>query len=144
MIYSNSTIVDFTCEQMYRLVNDFESYPKFVKFCSDGFRDAMDENCYTATLEYRIGKFSKTIRTRNVATPHSEITMKLVSGPFKKLNGKWTFLPVGDDKCQVKLEVVYEFSSKATEIVWGTFFKTLPKTMVDNFRNEAIRRYRSL
>ena len=141
MIYSNSTIVDFTCEQMYQLVNDFESYPKFVKFCSSGRRDAIDKESYTATLEYRIGKFSKSITTRNVATPHSEITMKLVSGPFKKLNGKWTFAPVGDDKCQVRFQVDYEFSSKATEFALGTFFKTLSKTMVENFRNEAIRRY---
>ena len=73
----------------------------------------------------------------NVAIPHSEITMKLVSGPFKKLNGKWTFAPVGDDKCQVRFQVDYEFSSKATEFALGTFFKTLSKTMVENFRNEA-------
>lgn len=144
MIYSNSTIVDFTCEQMYRLVNDFESYPDFVKFCSSGRLDTIDENCYTATLEYRIGTFSKSITTRNVATPYSEITMKLVSGPFKKLNGRWTFVPVGDDKCQVKFEVDYEFSSKATEIALGKFFKSLPKTMVQNFRNEAIRKYGNL
>lgn len=141
MIYSNSTIVDFSCEQMYQLVNDFESYPNFVKFCSNGRRDAISESGYTGTLEYRIGRFRKSITTRNATTPFSEITMKLVSGPFNKLNGRWTFRPVGDDKCQVKFEVDYEFSSKATEIAMGAFFKNLPKTMVDNFRDEAIRKY---
>jgi len=143
MNYSNSTTVDFTCEQMYQLVSDIESYPRFINFCCAGRLDKVHEDGYTATLEYQIGKLKKSITTRNRTKPHSEILMQLVSGPFKKLDGKWSFMPADQNKCHVKFEVDYEFSSKATEFILGPFFKSLPKIMLDNFRNEAIRRYGS-
>lgn len=141
MIYSNSTTVEFTCEQMYELVSDIESYPRFIKFCHAGRLDKIHDDGYTATLEYQVGKFRKSFTTRNRSKPHSEILMNLVSGPFKKLDGKWTFVNVGHNKCQVKFEVDYEFSSKAAEFALGPFFKSLPKMMLDSFRNEAKRKF---
>ncbi len=141
MNYSNLTIVEFTCEQMYELVSDIESYPQFVKFCCAGRLDAIHDDGYTATLEYQVGKFRKSFTTRNRTKPHSEILMKLVSGPFKKLDGKWSFISVGQNRCQVKFEVDYEFSSKAAEFALGRFFKSLPKMMLESFHNEARRKF---
>ncbi len=141
MIYSNSTIVDFTCEQMFRLVSDIESYPNFIHFCSASHLDVIHDDGYTATLEYQIGKFKKSFTTRNTAKPNSQILMKLVSGPFKRLDGKWSFTKVGENKCKIEFEVDYEFSSRAAEFALGPFFKSLPKIMLENFRAEANRKF---
>ena len=141
MNYSNSATVDFTCEQMYQLVSDIESYPNFISFCRTGRLDQIHDDGYTATLEYQVGKITKSFTTRNKAQPHSEILMKLVSGPFKRLDGKWTFANVGANKCHVKFEVDYEFSSRAAEFALGPFFKSLQKIMLDNFCSEAKRKF---
>ncbi len=140
MKFFNTKIVNYTCEQMFHLVSDIESYPRFLKFCNQGKLDQIHDDGYTATLEYQIGNFRKSFTTRNISKPYSEISMKLVSGLFKRLDGKWSFLPVGN-RCQVQFEVEYEFTSKAAELTLGPFFRALPKITMENFLSEADRRF---
>ncbi|MYI89264.1 MAG: hypothetical protein F4082_03030 [Gammaproteobacteria bacterium] len=85
----------------------------------------------------------KHITTRNLGSPYSSVSMLLVSGPFKRMNGTWTFSELGEKKCQVNLEVEYEFSNRATALALGPFTKTLPKVMLESFKSEARRRFRN-
>ncbi len=141
MIYSASTIVDYSREQIFQLVNDIESYPKYVKFCRDARLENLYDNGYDATLQFQIGHFSKSFTTRNVVTPHSEIKMKLISGPFNRLDGRWSFDKISATKCRVKLEIDYEFSSRLTAAGLHPFFRTLPKLMIESFCSEARRQF---
>ncbi len=143
MNYSDSLIVDYSCEQMFQLVNDIESYPSFISLCSSGRLDKMHDNGYTASLEFQAGSFRKSFTTRNFVSPHSEILMKLVTGPFKRLDGKWTFVEIGECRCRVKFQVDYEFSSRATALALGPFFNSMPKLMLQSFKNEARRKFGS-
>lgn len=138
--YSHTSIVDLSCEEMFHIVNDVESYPEFISFCNAGRLDQTHADGYTASIEFHIGKFSKHITTRNFVSPYSSVSMKLVSGPFKRMNGTWTFSELGKNKCQVNLEVEYEFSNRATALALGPFTKTLPKVMLESFKSEAKRR----
>ena len=141
MIVRHSLTVPFSCEQMYQLVKDVESYPQFLSFCNSGQVEQWHDDGYTATLDFRFGKFSHSFTTRNTENPHSSISLQLVSGPFKKLNGLWKFKPKPNNSCTVELDIDYEFSSKALELAVGSIFKTLPNTMVNSFHKEAIRKF---
>lgn len=75
--------------------------------------------------------------TSNTNTPVSEIRMKLVDGPFKTLDGTWTFKALRDDACKVELDLHYEFSSKLLEQVIGSVFGMIANSMVDSFCKRA-------
>ncbi len=144
MNYSDSTIVEFPCEQIFELVNDIESYSQFVRFCRSSRLDQLHDDGYTATLEFQVGSFSRAFTTRNIVTPTSQISMKLVAGPFNRLNGQWSFEKLSDTKCAVSLTIDYEFSSRRTAMVLNPFFKTLPKIMIESFHREAKRKFKCL
>ena len=67
--------------------------------------------------------------------------MQLVDGPFKFLEGRWHFQPLGDVGCKVSFQLQYEFSSKILETVIGPVFGHISGTLVDAFIKEADRVY---
>ena len=78
--------------------------------------------------------------TRNTHVPGRQIGMRLVKGPFSKLEGDWSFQPVGDGTqgaCRVGLELRYGFSSMALGAVVGPVFDRIAGSLVDAFVKRA-------
>ncbi len=136
-----SVIVGFSCEQMYSLVTDVRSYSQFIKSCTSSNVNQIHEDGYTATLEFSYSGIKKRFTTRNRAVPHSEISMSLVSGPFKELDGLWKFIELGEDACKVEFELTYVFKSSLIEKVSAPLMKHISETMVSSFYEEAKRKY---
>ena len=136
-----SVIVEFTCEQMYSLVTDVRSYPNFIKTCTSSRVNEIHDDGYTATLDFNYKGIRKSFTTRNTATPFSEISMSLVSGPFKELNGKWKFSALGDLACRIEFELAYVFQSRLIEKVSAPLMQHISETMVNSFYEEAQRKY---
>jgi ribosome-associated toxin RatA of RatAB toxin-antitoxin module len=66
--------------------------------------------------------------------------MKLVKGPFSKLDGVWTFSPVGDGQqraCRVELTLNYGFDNFALSTVVGPVFDRIAGSLVDAFVKRA-------
>ena len=136
-----SIIVGFTCEQMYSLVSDVKSYPNFIKTCSSSRLDEIHDDGYTATLNFEYKGIKKSFSTRNTVKPYSEISMALVSGPFKDLNGLWKFIELGEQGCKIEFELTYVFSSVVVEKISAPLMKHISETMVNSFHEEAKRKY---
>ena len=136
-----SIIVPYSSEQMYSLVTDVTSYPKFVSLCSNGVIEEFHEDGYTATLEFEVNRIRKSFTTKNTVVPFSKISMALKSGPFKKLSGSWQFTALGEAGCKVEFNLDYEISSKMAAVAFKPVFDTISKTMVSTFYKEARRRY---
>ena len=86
-----SALVPHSAQKMFDLVNDVESYPQFLPWCSGAATLESSEQQYTARVEMKKGPLSQHFTTRNVLTPGTQINMSLVDGPFKKLQGQWQF-----------------------------------------------------
>jgi len=66
--------------------------------------------------------------------------MKLVDGPFKCLDGVWSFKALREDACKIELDLHYEFSSALLAQLVGPVFGMIANSMVDSFckRAEAV------
>ena len=72
--------------------------------------------------------------------PGREVHLKLVEGPFSKLDGTWKFTPVGDEgerACRVELELHYGFDSIALQALVGPVFDKIASTLVEAFVKRA-------
>ena len=67
--------------------------------------------------------------------------IELVNGPFSALAGGWTFKQLGDAGCKVALQMEFEFSSRAIDVVLGAFFESTCNSLVDAFVNRALHVY---
>ena len=66
--------------------------------------------------------------------------MRLVKGPFSRLEGQWRFHPVGDGSqraCKVELQLDYGFDNAAVAAIIGPVFDRIAGSMVDAFIKRA-------
>lgn len=132
-----SALVNFSAEQMYHLVNDVESYPQFLPGCVGGKLLSLENNEMTATVSVAKAGIRGEFTTHNIMYPYDRIEIKLVKGPFKKLDGVWQFKQIDEHACKVILEMEFEFSNRLVSLAFGRVFKELAGAMVQAFCTRA-------
>ncbi|KQX01686.1 cyclase [Massilia sp. Root418] len=136
-VVHKSVILGYSAEQMFELVAKVEDYPKFLPWCGGVEVRERGENTVVASLAIHYHGIHQSFTTANVNTPPHSMKMKLVDGPFKTLDGTWTFKPLREDACKVELDLHYEFSSRLLEQVVGPVFGIIANSMVDSFCKRA-------
>lgn len=132
-----SHLVAYSCEQMYRLVDDIQQYQAFVPYCSSSVEHERTRDAVRATLTLSGGGIEKSFTTINRLSPFSMMEIILVDGPFKQLEGFWRFQAQPDDGCEVVLDLEFEFSSRLLAMMFGPIFHQIAGTLVDAFISRA-------
>lgn len=133
--------VPYTTEQMFDLVNDVESYPKFLHWCRAARIDAKHGNTIEATLEIGMLGFHQSFRTRNTLTRPDRIGIDLVSGPFRRLRGEWRFSNAADGGTEVSLALAFEVASSPFGFVFAKVFEELAASQMTAFIERARKVY---
>ena len=134
---SKTTVVPYTPEEMYVLVNDIESYPVFLPWCTAAKISFQQEESLTATLSLALGKIKQSFTTENTMQDGSRIDMQLIEGPFKHLSGYWRFIQEDEQSCYVQLHMHFEFKNKIIKHTLGKAFYKVMDTLVDSFVQRA-------
>lgn len=138
---NRSALVPYSAREMFRLVDDIESYPEFLPWCTAASVEQRDCNTVVATLELRKGAMSRQFTTRNTPKEYSSIDIALVGGPFRRLSGGWRFRDIGASGCEVSLELEFAFDSMLVDMMFGTFFEDTCNSLVDAFSGRATQVY---
>jgi len=134
---NKKTNVKFSANQMYSLVNDIETYPDFLPWCTDANIISSDEATLTASISISVGRIKKIFTTLNTMREGISINMILIKGPFKELNGQWIFQDNSEGGSTVSLEMQFEFKNKLLKYTFGTAFKKVINSLVDAFIERA-------
>lgn len=126
-----------TAEQMFDLVNDVESYPQFLPWCSGTTLIESTDEVMQASLKVAKAGLRYSFTTRNELQRPEIIRIELVEGPFSSLSGLWTFKPLSEEACKVSLSLQFDFSGKLTSLAMSKVFNQMAATMVDAFVNRA-------
>lgn len=136
---TRSALVPHAPARMFDLVNDVTKYPEFLPWCraSEVLEESRDE--MIARLHVAWSGVRKSFTTRNRLHHGASIDMELVDGPFRRLQGRWRFTPLGDsdDACRVELDLDFEFSSAIVSAAFGQVFRHIADTLVDSFTRRA-------
>ena len=71
--------------------------------------------------------------TRNLLNPTREITITLVDGPFRTLEGQWTFDAIADRGTKVGLSIRFEFSNPMLSLMLNRSFEKNCGELVNAF-----------
>ena len=134
---SKKANVKYSAKQMYILVNDIEAYPDFLPWCTDVIITNQGNNELIASVSISVGKIKKIFTTKNTMQPDSSISMKLIKGPFKILNGEWNFQNNSSGGSTVLLEMEFEFKNKLLRYTFGVAFKRITDSLVNAFIDRA-------
>lgn len=134
---NKSALVPYSAKQMYELVNEVSQYQDFLPGCKQSIVLKQSENFMQAKMVLAKGGIEQILVTENVLRPNKAIQMSLSKGPFKQLNGGWTFTPLSDEACKIELSLDFIFTSKLIDLAFGKVFRSLTSNMVDAFTKRA-------
>ncbi len=137
---NKSILIWYLPEEMYALVTDIAAYPKFLPWCDTAKVVVQDDEGMTAEIGIAFGGVHQSFTTRNLHTPGRSVAMKLVKGPFSRLDGQWDFVPLGDGAqraCRVELVLSYGFDNVALGALVGPVFDWIAGSLVDAFVKRA-------
>jgi ribosome-associated toxin RatA of RatAB toxin-antitoxin module len=127
-----SALVNQPPARLYALINDIESYPQFLPWCSHASVVSRTPGEIVATLGVRQGALQGEFTTRNTLEPESRVRMELVSGPFRALEGLWVLTPV-ESGCRVDLTMRFAFKNSLTGLLFEPKFAETIGSLVDAF-----------
>lgn len=136
-LVQKSALVKYSANQMFDLVNDIESYPKFLPWCAGSRIISRDDDVVEAELLISKGGFKKSFSTRNQIDRGGRITVSLLDGPFSRLDGVWNFIPLREDASKISLDLEFEMSGVLANLAFGAVFNQICNTMVASFTRRA-------
>lgn len=136
-LVEKSVLIERSAQQMYELVDRCEDYPAFLPWCSQGELKFRDDQKTVATLHINYHGVRSHFTTENDKVFPAKMLIRLVDGPFRRLEGTWEFKVLAEKACKVEFRLHYEFSSKLLEKVIGPVFSHIANTFVDAFVRRA-------
>jgi ribosome-associated toxin RatA of RatAB toxin-antitoxin module len=147
--------------RLFELINDVESYPRFIPWCTHARVQARSAREIIATVGVQRGPLQSEFTTRNELEPDHRIVMHLVSGPFKMLEGEWLLTPISlasgtggtaaPDRvgstngnavlsssdagggCRIQLTMKFAFKNPLTAVLFEQKFAETASSLVDAF-----------
>ena len=132
-----SALVTFSPEQMFDLVIDVERYPQFLPWVTGAELHQRSDNDLLASMEMQRSGVRERFTTRNEFDRPAYMTMRLVEGPFRLLEGRWTFTPIGTAGTRVELEMRFEFANPLVSMLFGKSFEQSCGQLIDAFVSRA-------
>ena len=137
---SKSVLIWYSPEEMFALVTGVDKYPQFLPWCDQARVLEQDGSSMLAEVGIALSGLRQSFVTRNTHEEGRRVQMKLVKGPFSRLDGDWHFHAVGDGSqraSRVELKLHYGFSNKVLAGLVGPVFDRIAATMVDAFVRRA-------
>lgn len=129
--------VKYSASQMFELVDDIESYPRFLPWCQRASIQRRTDGLVEATLDVGLGGVNKQFATRNRLTPSNRIDIELLKGPFRSLEGAWTFEDLKDGGSEVSLALDFEVAHSPLKMVFAMLFEEVVRSQVAAFIGRA-------
>ena len=143
--HSETRTLPYTAQQMYDLVADVESYPKFLPWTAAARirsrDDQGDHEVMLADLVISFKVFRERFGSRVTLWPaDSRIDTEYLDGPFHHMQSKWGFTDVGGG-CEVSFFVDFEFKNRILQGAAGMFFYEAMQRIVRAFERRAAELY---
>jgi len=132
----------YSAKQMFDIVADIESYPKFLQWCSGARVLQQDVNQVTASVDIKYKGIQQSFCTQNSNVDAVSIHMILAEdeSSFDSLEGCWTFSQIDADQgeaCKVEFNLDFSMKNKIAATVFKTVFSQILNSQVDGFIQRA-------
>jgi coenzyme Q-binding protein COQ10 len=134
--HAERKIVPYTPEQLFDLVADVGSYPRFLPWCVAARVRSRTDTQLLADLTIGFGPFRESFSSRVTLDRPNRVVVKYENGPFRYLNNQWDFSPRGTG-AEVAFFVDFEFRSRILQAAIGVVFNEAVRRMVNAFLKRA-------
>jgi ribosome-associated toxin RatA of RatAB toxin-antitoxin module len=136
-----SALVPSSAHEMFTLVADIAAYPQFLPWCGGARVLSANEDEVIAAIDIAYGGVHKTFTTRNLLQRDKMMELRLLEGPFSRLQGFWRFEALDEQACRISLDLEFEIANRLLGAVLGRVFGTVAGEMVEGFHRRAQQLY---
>lgn len=138
MLIKKEAIVLKDIDTVFNIVNRVDLYKNFIPYCIES--KILNENStqMQAKLDFDIKGIKTSFSTENQIKKNEFIKMKLIEGPFKYLDGEWSFKQV-ENKTIIYLNLNYEAKNKIIEFTLGKSLEKITNILVKSFVDESLK-----
>lgn len=139
--HSETRFLPYSAQQMYDLVGDVASYPKFLPWTAaarvKSVVDHPDHQVMLADLVISFKVFREKFGSRVTLWPEIHaIDTEYIDGPFHHLKSRWHFSDA-EGGCDVSFDVDFEFRNRLLQGAAGMFFNDAMQRVVRAFERRA-------
>jgi coenzyme Q-binding protein COQ10 len=69
--------------------------------------------------------------------PNLQILVEYLEGPFSKMENRWEFHALGEQLCEVRFLIAYEFRSRTLGMLMGAMFDAAFRRFAEAFERRA-------
>ena len=138
MLIKKEVIILKDRKTVFNIVNRVNLYKNFVPYCIDSEILLEENDQMEARLDFNLKGLTTSFTTRNKIKGNESITMKLIEGPFKKLDGKWEFKEI-ENKTIIFLTINYEAKNKIIEYAIGKSLEKITTYLINAFVSESVK-----
>jgi len=144
--HSETKHLPYSAQQMYDLVADVASYPKFLPWTAAARirsrEDKGDHEVMHADLVISFKVFRERFGSRVVLWPEDKrIDTEYLDGPFRHMISKWHFEEKAEGGVDVHFFVDFEFKNRILQGAAGMFFYEAMQRIVRAFERRAAELY---
>jgi len=143
--HEETRVLPYTAQQMYDLVADVESYPKFLPWNAAARirsrRPIPEGEVMEADLVISFKVFRERFGSRVTLWPQRhKIDTEYIDGPFRYMRSTWAFRDVPGG-CEVQFFVDFEFRNAILQGIIGVVFNEAMLRIVRAFERRAAELY---
>ena len=144
--HAETKVLPYSAAQMYDLVADVASYPKFLPWTAAArirSRTPIEAGeVMEADLVISFKVFRERFGSRVTLLPGSQtILTEYIDGPFRHLKSVWRFRDLETGGCEVGFEVDFEFKNAILAGIIGLVFNEAMSRVVRAFEDRAAKLY---
>ena len=133
---------DFPKKELINLILDINNYKDFLPWCKNSIvTDDREENTKRiifADLEIGYKQIADTYTSEVIFDrENSQIIVKPVCGPIKKLTNIWKFKEITEKSCEVNFYIEIELNNFILNTVFEKFFDAGFEKIFTSFENQA-------
>lgn len=132
-----SALVSYSAHEMFDLVADIPSYPRFLPWCGGARVLTREDDAVTASIDIAYHGVHRTFTTRNLLQRDKMMEIRLLDGPFSYLQGFWSFAALGEQASKITLDLEFEVANRVVATVLTPVFSSVANQMVDSFHRRA-------
>ncbi|HSD97446.1 MAG TPA: type II toxin-antitoxin system RatA family toxin [Sulfuricaulis sp.] len=136
-----SAIVPYSAHQMFELVADIPSYPKFLPWCGGARINSTQGDEVIAAIDIAYSGVHRTFSTRNLLQRDKMMEIQLLEGPFSYLQGFWQFKALDEQSCKISLDLEFDVANRIVGLALTPVFSNIANQLVDRFHRRATELY---
>ena len=129
--------LNYSNKQMFDLIIDVEKYPEFLPWCKSTNVYEKKSNIFYSDMEIGFSVVKESFTSKVTSINSEKILSEAISGPFNKMNNIKDKKTINKNKCEITLNIEFDFKSFLLKNLMGKLFEVASIRMIEAFEDRA-------